>query len=114
MEFLLWTAYPKAAAPLAPKARVNPSQVVKTNRAARLCDPAHGAIIEPPLLVPGARREEQEEYLKELEKQKLYEPVAIFSRGQKEFIIKPDYLYRHWWMPDLSKPDDGEIVNLKP
>jgi hypothetical protein len=86
----------------------------KAYRAARICDPAHGAIIEPPLLVPGTRREEQEKYLKELEKQKLYSPVAIFSRGRKEFIIKPEYLNRYWWIPDLSKPDDGEIVDLKP
>jgi hypothetical protein len=81
----------------------------KAYRAARLCDPAYGAIIEPPL--PGANREK---YIKEVEKLKLSEPIAVFSGGGREFIINPDYLYRYWWIPDPSKPDDFEIVDFKP
>jgi len=81
----------------------------KAYKVARLCDPASGAIIEPPL--PGANREK---YIKEVEKLKLSSPIAIFSRGRRELIINPDYLYRYWWIPDPSKPDDFEIVDFKP
>jgi hypothetical protein len=85
----------------------------KAYRAARLCDSASGTIIEPPLLVPGAKREEQEEYLKELEKQELLSPIAVFSRGRRDFIINPDYLYRYWWKPDPSR-QERDVVDFKP
>jgi hypothetical protein len=83
----------------------------KTYRAARLCDPVQGAIVEPPLATSGPG---WEEYKKELEEAALYSPVARFSRSRKEFIIKPEYLYRYWWIPDPSKPDDLEIMDFKP
>jgi hypothetical protein len=83
----------------------------KTYRASRICDSAQGVIIEPPLARSGPV---WEEYKKELEKQKLYSPIATFSRGRRELIIRPEYLYRYWWTPDPSKPDDLEIVNFKP
>lgn len=80
----------------------------KTYKAVRLCDPVSRAIIEPPPLVPGAK---WEEYKKELEKQ--ISPIAVFSRGRREFITNPDYLYRYIWTPDPSKPG-VETVNFKP
>ena len=59
------------------------------------------------------KRLKWEEYKKELEEAALYSPVARFSRGRKEFIIKPEYLFRYWWIPDSSKPDDSELVDFK-
>jgi hypothetical protein len=76
---------------------------------AQLCDSNRLIAAEPPLPdEPG-----HELYKKEKSDLFLSTPVAVFSKGSKELVDRPEHLYRFYWYPSISKPET-EFIYLKP